>query len=134
MKDKCNQEEEESDDLLKKLIDNIRDNPALQNEYIRSQFNLGNIKGEEDLHEYKNLLNSMAALFYTNHRLNDVTLLFYMWREAAAEKLKQKKQAQKKVPPIQIDTELANQDVFDKYDKHNQDILDKELLYDQEQR
>lgn len=48
------------------------------------------IKGEEDLHNYKNLLNSMAALFYTNHRLNDVTLLFYMWREAALAKQKEK--------------------------------------------
>ena len=25
----------------------------------------------------------MAALFYTNHRMNDVTTLFYMWKEAA---------------------------------------------------
>jgi hypothetical protein len=32
----------------------------------------------------------MAALFYTNHRMNDVTLLFYMWREAAMAKLKEK--------------------------------------------
>lgn len=29
----------------------------------------------------------MAALFYTNHRMNDVTLLFYMWKEAAIAKL-----------------------------------------------
>ena len=32
----------------------------------------------------------MAALFYTNHRMNDVTLLFYMWRDAAAKKLQEK--------------------------------------------
>lgn len=38
------------------------------------------------MHNYKNLLNSMAALFYTNHRMNDVTLLFYMWKEAATAK------------------------------------------------
>jgi len=35
----------------------------------------------------------MAALFYTNHRMNDVTLLFYMWKEAAAQKLKDKLEA-----------------------------------------
>ena len=29
----------------------------------------------------------MAALFYTNHRMNDVTLLFYVWKEAAIAKL-----------------------------------------------
>lgn len=32
----------------------------------------------------------MAALFYTNHRLNDVTVLFYIWREAALAKQKEK--------------------------------------------
>lgn len=76
------------------------------------------------MHQYKNLLNSMAALFYTNHRMNDVTELFFMWKEAAALKLKekvlqqsaeqqqkqQKQKAAKIAPPagIQIDTELAN--------------------------
>lgn len=77
----------ESGDLLKKLIENLSGNPALQNEYIKEQFKLDQIKGEEDLHNYKNLLNSMAALFYTNHRMNDVTLFFYMWKEAAIAKL-----------------------------------------------
>ncbi len=65
------------------------------------------------MHDYKNLLNSMAALFYTNHKLNDITLLFYMWKEAAITKLKeralQNQSAQKKAPKIQIDTDLANQ-------------------------
>jgi hypothetical protein len=28
----------------------------------------------------------MAALFYTNHRMNDVTTLFCMWKEAAIAK------------------------------------------------
>jgi len=32
----------------------------------------------------------MAALFYTNHRMNDVTLLFYMWKDAAVSLLKEK--------------------------------------------
>lgn len=32
----------------------------------------------------------MAALFYTNHKLNDVTVLFYMWKEAAIAKLKER--------------------------------------------
>jgi hypothetical protein len=73
--------------LLKKLIENLQGNPALQNKFIQEQFKLDSIKNEEDLHNYKNLLNSMAALFYTNHRMNDVTLLFYMWKEAAFAKL-----------------------------------------------
>ncbi len=108
----------ESGDLLKKLIENINNNPALKNQYIKDQFKLDLIQSENDLHEYKNLLNSMAALFYTNHRMNDVTLLFYMWKEAAIQKLQAKQENQKKdnskpkkvVPPlaIQIDTELAN--------------------------
>ena len=83
-------DESESEDLLKKLIENIGGNPALQNIYIRDQFKLDQIKQESDLHDYKNLLNSMAALFYTNHRLSDVTVMFYLWREAAMQKQKEK--------------------------------------------
>ncbi len=75
--------ESESGDLLKKLIENLSMNPALKNESIREQFKLDQIGCEEDLHEYKNLLNAMAALFYTNHRMQDVTILFYLWKEAA---------------------------------------------------
>eukprot|EP00347_Sterkiella_histriomuscorum_P003379 403364524 len=83
-------DESESEDLLKKLIENIGGNPALQNIYIRDQFKLDQIKQESDLHDYKNLLNSMAALFYTNHRLSDVTVMFYLWRETAMQKQKEK--------------------------------------------
>ena len=39
----------ESKDLLKKLIDNIRNNNALKNEYVRNKFKLHLIKSEEDL-------------------------------------------------------------------------------------
>jgi hypothetical protein len=77
----------ESGDLLKKLMENLHGNPALQNVHVQEQFKLHGIREETDLHNYKNLLNSMAALFYTNHRMNDVTLLFYMWRDAAAKKM-----------------------------------------------
>ena len=80
---KGGEDDSDSGDLLKKLIDNINGNPALQNEHVKLQFKLDQIKQEQDLHNYKNLLNSMAALFYTNHRMNDVTLLFYVWKEAA---------------------------------------------------
>ena len=66
----------ESGDLLKKLIENLKSNPALQNPHIVDTFKLSQIKGEEDLTHYKHLLNSMAALFYTNHRMNHVGLLF----------------------------------------------------------
>ncbi len=96
----------ESGDLLKKLIENLSMNPALKNESVREQFNLDQIGCEEDLHEYKNLLNAMAALFYTNHRMQDVTILFYLWKEAAIALQNQKIHSQKK--NIEIDTELAN--------------------------
>ncbi len=85
-------------------------NPALKNESIREQFKLDDITCEEDLHEYKNLLNAMAALFYTNHRMQDVTILFYLWKEAAIALQVAKKNSNKK--NIEIDTELANQEVF----------------------
>lgn len=77
----------------------------------------------------------MAALFYTNHRMNDVTLLFYMWKQAADKKAQEREQQQPKnqppakkatpqkkqkaVPGIEIDTELANQEVFMNYKHQN---------------
>ena len=71
----------DSEDLLKKLIDNIQNNHSLQNESVRAQFKLQLIEKEEDLHRYKNLLNAMAALFYTNHRMKDVTSFFANWKQ-----------------------------------------------------
>jgi len=126
--------ESESGDLMKKLIENLQGNPSLQNEYIRDQFKLHGITAESDLHNYKNLLNSMAALFYTNHRMNDVTLLFYMWRDAAIAKMKEKakkgkdasnEKKGKAVPAIEIDTELANQEVFHNYNYQNHEELEE---------
>jgi hypothetical protein len=76
--------------LLKKLIENIGGNPALQNQFVKDKFKLDEIRNEKDLHNYKNLLNSMAALFFTNHRMNDVTLFFYVWKEAALAKQKER--------------------------------------------
>lgn len=109
----------ESHMLLQKLMENLKGNPALQNVYIRQIFKLEQIKSEGDLQEYKNLLNSMAALFYTNHRMSYVTHLFYLWREASAakqeERLNQQSQKKKPMAHIQIDTELANQDAFKNY-------------------
>jgi hypothetical protein len=62
----------DSDDLFNKLIVNLSSNSNLQNESIKKKFKLHLIKDEEDLHNYKNLLNAMAALFYTNHKMNDI--------------------------------------------------------------
>ena len=63
------------------------------------------IKGEEDLHNYKNLLNAMAALFYTNHKMVDVQGMFKEWISL----WKKNKNAIKKPRAIpEIDTELAN--------------------------
>jgi len=47
------------------------------------------------LHNYKKLLNSMAALFYTNHKLNDVTLFFFKWHEMAMVRKEEKKSNKK---------------------------------------
>ena len=69
-------QQNESGDLLKKLIDNIKNNHALRNDQVRSQFKLQLIEREEDLRKYKNLLNAMAALFFTNHRMKDVMFFF----------------------------------------------------------
>jgi hypothetical protein len=69
--------------LLQKLMENLRGNPSLQNAHIKQTFKLGHIRKEKDLEEKKNLLNSMAALFYTNHRMGTVTGMFRMWRELA---------------------------------------------------
>lgn len=65
------------------------------------------IKDEEDLHNYKNLLNAMAALFYTNHKASDVQVMFKEWLRVYREKPKVKG-ASRAVPAIEIDTELAN--------------------------
>ena len=67
--------------MLRKLIDNIRNNRALKNEHIRARFNLAEIKQESDLHQYKNLLNAMAALFFTNHCMGTVGGFFSHWRD-----------------------------------------------------
>ena len=66
----------ESGDLLKKLINNINNNYAVRNSDIRAQFNLQNIKCEEDLRPVNNLQNALAALFYTNYRMKDVASYF----------------------------------------------------------
>ena len=48
-------------------MENLKTNQSLKNPYIIKKFKLDVIKIESDLHYYKNLLNAMAALFYTNH-------------------------------------------------------------------
>lgn len=87
----------ESGDLLKKLINNINNNYAVRNSDIRAQFNLQNIKCEEDLRPVNNLQNALAALFYTNYRMKDVASYFLLWRQLAAERQQQKEHAQEEV-------------------------------------
>lgn len=51
----------------------------------------------------------MAALFYTNHKANDVQNMFKQWISIWRNKLKQKNVVPSRaVPAIEIDTELAN--------------------------
>lgn len=89
----------------------------------------------------------MAALFFTNHRMNDVTRLFKVWHKAAlrnqgydnhsedpvivdhqssphleespVKKVKNQPINARAVPAIEIDTELANQN-FENYQLENQ--------------
>jgi hypothetical protein len=68
--------------MLNKLMENILKNPALKNQHVRNQFKLHLIRDEQDLHQYKNLLNAMAALFYTNHTPQDMSKAFSGWRKA----------------------------------------------------
>lgn len=75
---------------------------------IRERFKLHLIKDEDDLHNYKNLLNAMAALFYTNHKSNDVQNMFKQWVNLWKNKPKSKNIASRAVPAIEIDCELAN--------------------------
>lgn len=72
----------------------------MQGEAIREQFKLHLIKDEEDLHNYKNLLNAMAALFFTNHRTAEAQGMFKAWLQLHKGKARK--------PAIEIDTELAN--------------------------
>ena len=93
----------DSDMMLKKLMENIRSNNGLKNKHIRKMFKLDLIREESDLHQYKNLLNAMAALFYTNHQMSDIGSAFEKWRQVFANLKKQKRP---KIPII--DTDLAN--------------------------
>lgn len=77
----------EQGDLLYKLIYNIKNNAGLNNYHIKKQFKLEGIESESDLEDYKKLLNAMAALFYTNHRMVDVINLFYQWKEKAQQRI-----------------------------------------------
>ena len=66
--------------MLKKLIENIRTSQILKNQHVRDSFKLNNIREEQDLHEYKNLLNAMAAMFYTKHCSDRIGNCFVEWR------------------------------------------------------
>jgi hypothetical protein len=82
----------------------------------------------------------MAALFFTNHRMKDVSSFFQVWRNAADQKMRraddeakivsQKKKINQK--PIEIDTELANQEIFENYAK-NQYVKEETEQQDDDQ-
>ena len=85
------------------------------NEHIRQLFKLEQIKDEEDLHNYKNLLHAMGAIFYTDHGMKALRAkMFQAWMQAMKQKLK--KEPSRAVPAIQIDTELANKE-YEDYNK-----------------
>lgn len=126
----------ESNDLFNNILTNLNTNQSLQNEYLKHQFKLELIKDEEDLHNYKNLLNAMAAIFFTNHSMKkSCANIFQSWLQRTRElqkarggqqlpyKAKKKTQAQgqvnqpgRAVPAIEIDTELANAQYENQHD------------------
>ena len=69
----------------------------------------------------------MAALFYTNHKMNDVQLMFKEWL-ALYKNIKQNgKKAvppQRAVPAIEIDTDLANAQYENQNELEKQESLD----------
>ena len=77
---------------------------------MRAQFKLDQIKDMESLHQYKNLLNAMAALFYTNHRMGDVSSMFAEWRQLTQQK--QAEQPVRRSSPHRIEPELTDDQIM----------------------
>ena len=50
---------------------------------IKETFKLSRIRQESDLNNYKNLLNAMGALFYTNKKMQVAGNIFSLWKEKA---------------------------------------------------
>ena len=106
----------ESADLFNTMYINVTTSEAMTgNEHIRQVFKLDQIKDEEDLHNYKNLLNAMGAIFYTDHGMKEMRQRYFMaWLQLLKSGKKVvKKEPSRAVPAIQIDTELANKEYED---------------------
>ena len=59
---------DKSGQIFHRMFMNITTSETMMNnEHIRQVFKLEEIKEEEDLHSYKNLLNCMGAIFYADH-------------------------------------------------------------------
>ena len=92
----------ESADLFNNMFVNVTTNEVLTNhEHIRQVFKLDQIKDEEDLHNYKNLLNAMGAIYFTDHGMKGkVANAFSAWLELARNKSSMKKEPSRAVPAI----------------------------------
>lgn len=106
----------ESADLFNNMYANVTTNEVLTNhEHVRHVFKLDQIKDEEDLHNYKNLLNAMGAIYYTDHGMKGrLAGAFSAWLQLArSHRGNMKKEPSRAVPDIQIDTDLANKEYED---------------------
>lgn len=58
----------ESEEMFNNMFIKLTNSDIMaNNEHIRQRFRLDEINSEEDLHNYKTLLNAMGAIFYTDH-------------------------------------------------------------------
>ena len=92
----------ESADLFNNMYANVTTNEVLTNhEHVREVFKLDAIKDEEDLHNYKNLLNAMGAIYYTDHGMkSSLQGFFSAWLDLARNKPTMKKEPSRAVPAI----------------------------------
>ena len=72
------------------------------------------------MHNYKNLLNAMGAIYFADHGMkNGLSNAFSAWVQLARNKMSMKKEPSRAVPAIQIDTELANKE-YEDYNKNGE--------------
>jgi hypothetical protein len=92
----------ESADLFNNMYENVTTNEVLTNhEHVREVFKLDAIKDEEDLHNYKNLLNAMGAIYYTDHGMkSSLQGFFSAWLDLARNRSTMKKEPSRAVPAI----------------------------------
>jgi len=118
-----NEEGENLERVLKDLTTQILDKEELRNENIIRMFELDQIQLEDKENEYKNLLKSMAALYFANKYSKMIQPLFNIWKEKFQEKFKETEE---------IKTSSMNKEDQKQFSKENKDEL--EIDYTEDKR